>query len=45
MGVSGVVIFVLSVMRVVVGVPSWIEGVFRRVDVLCLCLLCTQLLL
>ena len=39
----GVVIFVLSVMRVVGGVPLL---VFCRVgvDVVCLCLLCTQLL-
>ena len=37
-------IFVLSVMRVVVGVPLWVVGVFHRVDVLCLCLLCTQLI-
>ena len=34
-GVWGVVIFVLSVMRVVGGVSLW---------VVCLCLLCTQLL-
>ena len=33
MGVWGVVIFVLSVMRVVGGVPLWVECVFRRVDV------------
>ena len=38
------VIFVLSVMRVVGGVPLWVECVFRRVDVVCLCLLYTQLL-
>ena len=37
MGVWGVVIFILSVMRVVVGVPLWLECVFRRVDV---CLVC-----
>ena len=42
MGVWGVVIFVLSVMRVVGGVPLWIEYVFRRVDVVCLCLLSTS---
>ena len=40
MGVWGVVIFVLSVMRVVGGVPLWVVCVFRRVDVVCLCLLC-----
>ena len=40
----GVVIVVLSVMRVVVGVLLWVECVFRRVDVVCLCLLYTQLL-
>ena len=34
-------IFVLSVMRVVGGVPLWVECVFRRVDVVCLCLLYT----
>ena len=34
----GVVIFVLSVMRVVGGVPLWIVCVFRRVDV---CVCCT----
>ena len=39
-----VVIFVLSMMRVVGGVPSWVECVFRHVDVVCLCLLNTQLL-
>ena len=27
-------------MRVVGGVPLWVECVFRRVDVVCLCLLC-----
>ena len=44
-GVWGHVIFVLSVMRVVGGVHLWVVCVFRRVDVVCLCLLCTQLLL
>ena len=44
MGVCGVVIFVLSVMRVVGGVPLWVMCVFRRVDVVCLCLLYTHLL-
>ena len=44
MGVWGGVIFVLSMIRVVVGVPLWVVYVFRYVDVLCLCLLCTQLL-
>ena len=39
-----VVIFVLSVMRVVGGVPLWVECVFLRVDVVWLCLLYTQLL-
>ena len=29
----GVVIFVLSAMRVVGGVPLWVECVFRRVEV------------
>ena len=43
MGVWGVVIFVLSVMRVVGGVPLWVECVFRRVAVGRLCLLYTQL--
>ena len=43
-GVWGVVIVVLSVMRVVGGVPLWVVCVFRRVDVVFLCLLCTQLL-
>ena len=33
MGVWGVVVFVLSVMRVVVGVRLWVVCVFRRVDV------------
>ena len=42
MGVWGVVIFVLSVMRLVGGVPLWVECVFRRVDVVCLCLLYTN---
>ena len=36
MGVWGVVIFVLSVMRVVRGVPLWVVCVFRRVDVVCM---------
>ena len=44
-GMWVVVIFVLSEMRVVGGVPLWVECVFRRVDVVCLCLLYTQLLL
>ena len=44
MGVWGVVIFVLFVMRVVGGAPLWVVCVFRCVDVVCLCLLCTQLL-
>ena len=39
----GVVIFGLSVMRVVGGVPLWVVCVFRR-SCRCLCLLCTQLL-
>ena len=43
-GVWGVVIFVLSVMRVVGGVPLWVDCVFLRVYVVCLCLLYTQLL-
>ena len=43
-GVWGDVIFVLSVMRVVGGVHLWVDCVFRRVDVVCLCLLYTQLL-
>ena len=38
-GVWGVVIFVLSVMCVVGCVPLWVEWVFCRVDVVCLCLL------
>ena len=37
-------ILVLSVMRVVGDVPLWAECVFRRVDVVSLCLLYTQLL-
>ena len=44
MGVWVVVICVLSVMRVVGGVPLWVECEFPRVDVVCLCLLYTQLL-
>ena len=44
MGVWDVMIFVLSVMLVFGGVPLWVECVFRRVDVVCLCLLYTQLL-
>ena len=36
--------YVLSVMRVVGGVPLLVECVVRRVDVVCLCLLCTQFL-
>ena len=32
-GVWGVVIFVLTVMRVVGGLPLWVVCVFRRVDV------------
>ena len=45
MGVRlSVVIFVLPVMRVVGGVPLLVVCMFRRVDVVCLCLLCTQLL-
>ena len=43
-GVWGVVIFVLSVMRVVGGVPLWVVCVFRRMYVVCLCLVCIQLL-
>ena len=31
-------------MRVDGGVPLWVDSVFRRVDVVCLCLLYTQLL-
>ena len=34
-------IFVSSVMRVVGGVPLWVDCVFRRVYVNCLCLLYT----
>ena len=45
MGVWGVVIVVLSVMRVVGGVPLRVVFEFRRVDVVCLCLLYTQLLI
>ena len=41
MGVWGVVIFVLSVMRLIGGVPLWVLCVFGRVDVVCLCLLYT----
>ena len=37
------VIFVLSVMRVIGGVHLWAVWVFRRVDVVCLCLFSTQL--
>ena len=37
MGVWGVVIFVFSVMRVVGGVPLWVECAFRRVDGVCVC--------
>ena len=44
MGVWGDVIFVLFVIRVVGGVPLWVDYVFRSVDVVCLCLLHTQLL-
>ena len=39
MGVCGVVMFVLSMMRVVGCVPLWVVCVFCRVDVVCLCLL------
>ena len=35
-----VVIFVLSVMRVVGGVPLWVECVFRRVNGVCLLCVC-----
>ena len=38
-GVWGVVILVLYVMRAVGGVPLWVECVFRRLYVVCLCLL------
>ena len=41
MGVWGVVIFVLSVMRAVGGVALWVVCVFRHVDVVC-CVCCTQ---
>ena len=44
MGVWAVVIFVLSVMRVVGGVPLWVVCVFRRVDGVFCSLLCTHLL-
>ena len=44
MGVCVVVIFVLYVMHVVGGIPLWVEYGFRRVDVVCLCLLYSQLL-
>ena len=37
-------IFVLSVKMVVGGVPLWVVRVFSRIDVVCWCLLCTQLL-
>ena len=40
----GGVLFVLSVMRVVGGVPLWVVCVFRRVDGVCWCLMYTQLL-
>ena len=39
MGVWGVVIVVLSVMRIVGGVSLLVECEFRCVDVVCLCLL------
>ena len=45
MCVCGVVIFVLSVMCVDGSVPLWVVCVFRRVDVVFLCLLCTKLVL
>ena len=45
MGGWVVVIFVLSVMRVVGCVPLWVVYVFLRVDAVSLCLLYTQLLL
>ena len=35
MGAWGVVIFFLYVMRVVGGVPLWVECVFCRIDVVC----------
>ena len=44
MGVWGGVVCVLSVMRVVEGVPVWVVCVFRCVDDVCWCLLCTLLL-
>ena len=44
MGVWGIVIVILSVMHVFGGVPLWVECVFSHVDVVCLCLLYTQLL-
>ena len=44
MGVWGVVTLVSLVMRVVGGVFLWATCVFRRVDVVCVCLLYTQLL-
>ena len=34
----------ISVMRVIGGVPFWVECVFRREIAVCLCLLYTQLL-
>ena len=43
-GVWVVVIFVLSVMRVVGGIPLWVECVFRHVDIVCLCMLYQRLL-
>ena len=39
-GVWGVVMFVLSVMRVVGGVPLWVKCVFV-VYMLCVCVCCT----
>ena len=44
MGVWVLAIFVISVMRVVGDVPLWAECVFCCVDVVCPCLLHTQLL-
>ena len=41
MGVWGVVLVVLSVICVVGRVLLWVVCVFRRVDVVCLCLLFT----
>ena len=41
--VWGVVIFVSSVMHVVGGVLLWVIYVFRRVDMMCWCLLRTPL--